>query len=123
MRSDGRPLPTQAQLIIRIVVGLYLEYLSYSLCKGHAESSMNPIVLWVFIAIFVIVGIVFIAISITAYLRGEYKGGKADVDEEESDIVSELMVERDSDNNIESVINDLEEVADVEEATNDENEE
>ncbi len=80
--NSKRNFPTQGVLSMRLIVGLYLNYLAYTLFKGRTESSMSPFALYSFIVLFVGIGLFLCVNTIKGYTKGEYIGGKADVDEE-----------------------------------------
>lgn len=87
--NSKRNFPSQGVLSMRLIVGLYLNYLAYTLFKGRAESSMKPVTLYLFIVIFVACGLFLCIKTIMSYTKGEYIGGKADVEEstsEEADV-------------------------------------
>ena len=81
-----KSLMTQGQLIMRVLVGGYLDYLAYDLFKERATSSINPIVLWIVIIFFTIAGTYFLGMALILYYRGEYKGGKKDPEMEGSEV-------------------------------------
>ena len=67
--------PTQMMLAIRALVGGYVLYLAYGLIRSGDEKT--PLI-YAFIVLFVIAGILLIALSIRHYIRGEYEGGSSD---------------------------------------------
>lgn len=79
-KKRQRGLPTQMNLIIHIVVGVYLLYLAYSVFNSDGE--VNRIVMIAFSLIFCIVGVVLITSSVRSLQRGEYEGGAADTERE-----------------------------------------
>lgn len=94
MDKNGKKLPTQGMLAARIIVGGYLTYLGFSLFNSRAESTMNPAILWVFIILFSVLGLYFVAKAIYNYVKGNYQDGAADVGEKQ-DIVDEPESEAD----------------------------
>lgn len=76
---------TQAQLVMRMIVGGYLDYLAYDLFKERASSTMKPVVMWSFIVLFTIIGTYFLAKALYLYIIGAYKGGKLDPGEDEEE--------------------------------------
>lgn len=79
MDKNGKRLPTQGMLFARILVGGYLVYLGFSLFTGKAESTMNPVMLWLFIVLFSILGIFLIVQALLNYSKGNYQDGALDV--------------------------------------------
>lgn len=73
-------LMTQGQLVMRLLVGGYLDYLSYDLVKDRATSTITPWLLWTFVVFFTIAGTYFFVKALILYIKGEYVGGKLDVD-------------------------------------------
>lgn len=78
------PLPTIGMLAARILVGGYLTYLSYSLFIDRNKSGISTAVIYVFTVIFFLVGVFLCVKAIFSYVSGYYKGGKLDVEIEES---------------------------------------
>ena len=70
-----KPYPTQMMLAIRALVGGYVLYLAYGLIRS--DDAKTPVI-YAFIVLFVIAGILLIALSIRHYIRGEYEGGSSD---------------------------------------------
>ena len=66
--------PTQMMLAIRALVGGYVLYLAYGLIRSNEKTPL----IYAFIVLFVIAGILLIALSIRHYIRGEYEGGSSD---------------------------------------------
>ena len=66
--------PTQMMLAIRALVGGYVLYLAYGLIGSNEKTPL----IYAFIVLFVIAGILLIALSIRHYIRGEYEGGSSD---------------------------------------------
>ena len=83
--KNNNNLPSQGVLGIRVILGGYLMYLAQSLVKGRAESSMNPIVMWIFVVIFAVVGAILVGLAVKSFYLGEYIGGKADPSVNESE--------------------------------------
>lgn len=93
MDKNGNKLPTQGMLLARILIGGYLVYLGFSLFGGRAESSMKPIVLWLFIIIFCVIGIYLLVNAFISYNKGYYIEGSADVGTIEEDSENIVDVE------------------------------
>ena len=84
----NRRFPTRLMLLIRVAVGGYVLYLSYTLYRDRAQGGIQPLPLALILAIFVICGVGVIAHSAYLYLKGMYEGGPADVEvdgEEDTD--------------------------------------
>ena len=76
-----RQLPTQIMLALRGFIGFYLLYLSVELIKD--ESYIAPRVLVIICSIlFAVVGVFMLVWIMRSFIRGEYVGGKADIQEE-----------------------------------------
>lgn len=80
-----RPLVSKSSLIIRVVAGMYLIYLAYELLMGLNASEGAPVGVAIGAAvIFAIFGIVLVAVSGRAFLKGNFQGGIMDVSEQEN---------------------------------------
>lgn len=78
-RNMGKRLPRQNSLMIRILVGAYLLYTSYSLLDSFINGGdMNKYMLGAFILFFTVIGILLILLSGRDLYRGRYVGGKMD---------------------------------------------
>lgn len=75
-------LPTQAMLILRGSIGVYLMYLAYELFRDESKVAPRMIVI-VFSIVFMVAGAIIFVGIIRKYIRGEYVGGKADTSNEE----------------------------------------
>jgi len=105
MDKNGKRLPTQGMLLARILVGGYLVYLGISLFTGRTDSSMNVILLWMFILLFSILGAFLIIQALLNYSKGNYQGGALDTGSEEENAEA-VDVQED-----ETVVEDVEKVA------------
>lgn len=99
-KKATKQLPTQMMLMIRGFLGLYLLYLAVDLIKN--ESMVNPrMIIIICSVLFVISGIILFILSARSFLRGEYVGGKADIEEDTSDDTpEEIEVLEEEDQNI-----------------------
>ena len=79
--KQTRRFPTQAVLTIRVIVGAYVMYLAYQIVTSGEEK---PWYIFIFVVLFVVVGILMIAFSLKHLILGEYDGGKADHYEEDN---------------------------------------
>lgn len=76
-----RQFPTQIMLALRGFIGFYLLYLAVELIKD--ESYIAPRALVIFCSIlFVVAGIFMLVWIMRSFIKGEYVGGKADIQEE-----------------------------------------
>ncbi|MBO4901913.1 MAG: hypothetical protein J5518_03905 [Lachnospiraceae bacterium] len=82
MKNNSR-FPTKLMLAIRVAVGGYLLYLSYSLYKDRAAGSIQPWALALIMAVFVVCAVGVIAHSAYLYMKGMYAGGPADIEVED----------------------------------------
>ena len=94
--NPKRRFPTKLMLLIRVAVGGYVLYLSYTLFRDRAAGSIQPLPLALILVIFVICGAGVIAHSAYLYFKGMYEGGPADieVDEEENGSASATVDEK-----------------------------
>lgn len=77
-------LPTQMNLVIRIVAGVYLFYLAYSIYGNTGEIQGMERVFFLLVAVlFVVIGAGIVFLSLRAMQRGEYVGGSADTGREQ----------------------------------------
>lgn len=108
---------TQGQLVMRMIVGGYLDYLAYDLFKQRAASSMKPVVMWIFIVFFTVIGTYFLGKALYLYIIGAYKGGKLDPgeDEEEETDSEEILIIEDAEDV--SATDETEEVIEITEET------
>lgn len=76
-----KQFPTQIMLALRGFIGFYLLYLAVELIKD--ESYIAPRALVIFCSILFAAGGVFMLVWIMrSFIKGEYVGGKADIQEE-----------------------------------------
>ena len=87
--KPNRRFPTKVMLLIRVAVGGYVLYLSYTLFRDRAAGSIQPLPLALILIIFVICGVGVIAHSAYLYLKGMYEGGPADVEVDEEEHTDE----------------------------------
>lgn len=89
--DTGKRLPGQNSLMIRILVGAYLLYTSYSLLDSFINGGdTNKYIMGVFTIAFAIIGVLLVFFSGRDLYRGKYVGGKMDPEtkdeaEDESD--------------------------------------
>lgn len=87
-KKRKRGLPTQMNLVIRIVAGVYLLYLAYSIYGSLQEiQGMEKFIFLTAIVLFGAIGAAVVFFSLRSMTKGEYAGGAADTggEEEESD--------------------------------------
>lgn len=84
-----RQLPTQVMLALRGFIGFYLIYLAVELIKD--ESYIAPRALVIICSIlFAAVGVFMLVWIMHSFIKGEYVGGKADIQEE---ITEEMLLD------------------------------
>ena len=78
-------LPPKFSLMIRVMVGAYLVYTSYSLIDGvvHGEGR-DKYFLGAFMIAFGIIGVLLVLIAGMGLLNGRYVGGEMEAGEEEA---------------------------------------
>ena len=82
--DNTKQLPTQIMLALRGFIGFYLLYLAAQLMKD--ESYVAPRVLVIVCSIlFSVVGVFMLVWIMRSFIKGEYVGGKADIQEEITD--------------------------------------
>ncbi len=83
---------TATSLGIRILVGGYLVYLAYSLIPAIKNTvDTKEMIFWIaIIAIFCIVGVVSIVLSVKAFLQGDYDKG---IESEKSETIENEEIE------------------------------
>lgn len=78
-KRKRRSLPTRMSLVIRIVAGVYLCYLAYSIYGGTGEvQGAERYIFPVTAVLFVVIGVVIAFSALRAMQRGEYVGGAKD---------------------------------------------
>lgn len=83
-KKRQRGLPTQMNLVIRIVAGVYLLYLAYSIFGSLSEAQgMEKVLFAAIVLLFAVIGAAVAFFSLRSISRGEYAGGSADSEEEE----------------------------------------
>lgn len=85
----SRYLPTKFMLTVRVLVGAYLLYTSYSLIDGVISGEgRDKYFLGIFMIAFAIIGILLMFFAGRDLLRGKYIGGEMDMgdDAEESEM-------------------------------------
>lgn len=71
---------TKLALILRLCVVAYIIYLSITLLQGYMNGDGLPLyVLIIALTVFTGVGTVVTVITVRALIKGEYAGGKADI--------------------------------------------
>ena len=88
--------PTQTMLLIRVFVAGYLLYLSYDLFVTRESSSIKLWQLILILTLFIVCSIYILITSIFMLVRGQYVGGKADVEEVASEANPEEASEADA---------------------------
>lgn len=92
-------LPTQMNLVIRIVAGGYLWYLVYSMYGSFGEAQGAEKIIFPAIAVlFAVIGAVIVVSALRAMVRGEYVGGAKDTEgknREEKAVKEEVKAEPD----------------------------
>lgn len=77
--NESKYKVTQTNLILRIIIALYVEYIVYSLFENYLNGQGLALpVLIIVELIFGICGLLLLLFSAKALILGEYKGGKAD---------------------------------------------
>lgn len=96
-KKKGRILPQKGLLFIRLIVGAYLLYTSYSLIDSVRTNAEGKGWLFlIFIVLFTICGIFLIILSGKQLKNGEYAGGAMDehvYEEETVDAAAEIQSE------------------------------
>lgn len=95
-KKRKRGLPTQMNLVIRVVAGVYLLYLAYSIYNSLQEIQGTE--KFIFLAAIVLFGAIGAAVaffSLRSMTRGEYAGGAADAGREEEETAEEEKVSED----------------------------
>lgn len=78
-KKGRRSLPTRMSLVIRIVAGVYLLYLAYSIYNNQSEvQGAERFVFGAAMILFVVFGAVIAGTSLRAMQKGEYAGGAGD---------------------------------------------
>ena len=99
-KIESKFLPTKFMLTIRVLVGAYLLYTSYSLIDGVVNGAgRDKYFLGFFMIAFTIIGILLMLFAGRDLLRGKYIGGELDAgdpdaDGDEEDIVDTEMKEK-----------------------------
>lgn len=77
--KEKRGLPTQMNLVIRTVAGVYLIYLAYSIFNSLSEAQgMEKALFAAIVVLFAVIGAAVAFFSLRSISRGEYAGGSAD---------------------------------------------
>lgn len=78
-KDNKKSLVPKSTLIIRLIAGMYLLYLSYELFMGLNAPDGAPMGVSVAVAIlFVICGLVLVIVSGRDFIKGKYEGGTMD---------------------------------------------
>lgn len=84
-KIETKYLPTKFMLTVRVLVGAYLLYTSYSLIDGVMNGEgRDKYFLGIFMIAFTIIGIALMIFAGRDLLRGKYVGGEMDAGEEET---------------------------------------
>lgn len=95
--NTSKRLPVQNSLVIRILVGAYLLYLSYSLSDSFKNGGdTNIYIFGTFTIVFAIIGVLLVFFSGRDLYRGKYIGGKMDP-ETQDEAEDETEDEKDED--------------------------
>lgn len=95
-KNKDKRLPGQSSLLIRIVVGAYLLYSSYSMLDSFINGGdINIYILRAFVIAFAVIGVLLIFFSGRDLYRGNYVGGR--MDPETEDETEEREDEKDED--------------------------
>ncbi len=91
-KIQSKYLPTKFMLTVRVLVGAYLLYTSYSLIDSVVNGTgRDKYFLGIFMIAFTIIGILLMFFAGRDLLRGKYIGGEMDAGEEE-DIEQEAVI-------------------------------
>lgn len=83
-KTSGKYLPTKFMLTVRVLVGVYLVYTSYSLIGGVMNGEgRDKYFLGIFMVAFAVIGVLLTIFAGRDLLRGKYIGGLLDEEEEE----------------------------------------
>lgn len=92
--GSGKRLSGRNVLMVRILAGVYLLYLSYSMIGGLTSPEVtHKYVMAAFIAAFVVIGGCLVLFSGKSLMQGYYIGGEMDVDEETKDQMNQNTAE------------------------------
>lgn len=86
-KDKKKPLIPKSSLVIRVVAGMYLIYLSYQLVMGLGSNTAEnaPMAVSIMAAVvFAVCGVIMVFFSGRDFLKGNYQGGIMDVSEKES---------------------------------------
>lgn len=83
--QNKNQLPTSLMLMMRIIVGLYLAYLAYSLFEDKGPSDIPRQGIVAIAALFIVAGGIIIFFAVRDLLNGNFQGGSADTSSEEAD--------------------------------------
>lgn len=91
-KIQSKYLPTKFMLTVRVLVGAYLLYTSYSLIDSVVNGAgRDKYFLGMFMIAFTIIGILLMFFAGRDLLRGKYIGGEMDAGEE-VDIEQEVVI-------------------------------
>lgn len=91
-KIQSKYLPTKFMLTVRVLVGAYLLYTSYSLIDSVVNGAgRDKYFLGMFMIAFTIIGILLMFFAGRDLLRGKYIGGEMDAGEE-ADIEQEAVI-------------------------------
>jgi len=89
-KIETKYLPTKFALIMRILVGIYLLYTSYSLIDGVTNGEGRDKYLFgIFVIVFAVIGVVLLVYAIRNLQSGKYVGGALDAGEDENESVEQ----------------------------------
>lgn len=93
-KKRQRLLVPKFTLMLRIIIGGYLLYTSYSLIEAITTTTGKEQLLFILAtAVFTIVGIICIFFSVRSFSRGEYQGGSADTSVVEEDVIESEVID------------------------------
>lgn len=94
--EKARQLPTQVMLALRGFIGFYLLYLSVELIKDESYIAPRALVI-ICSVLFAVVGVFMLVWIMRSFIKGEYVGGKADIQEE---ITEEMLFDPEENINV-----------------------
>ena len=97
--NSSNQLPTSLMLMMRIIVGLYLAYLAYSLYGEKGPSEIPRTGLLIIAGVFLVAGGIIIFFAVRDLLSGNFQGGSKDTssDAEGENTSSDTVTEEQQD--------------------------
>lgn len=91
-KISSKYLPTKFMLTVRVLVGAYLLYTSYSLIDGvMSGEGRDKYFLGTFMIAFAIIGILLMFFAGRDLLRGKYIGGELDMGDDTEELAAETV--------------------------------